>query len=765
MFKNIKPTKLAYVHFILLFIMLFFSVYFSNSTHSLRINLQHGVFDQFNKLYPREKSGDVIIVDIDEASLENLGQWPWSRNVMAELVEKLTVKGAKAIVFDGVLAEEDRSSPHYFLSHLPEEQSEVISDVMKRGGVIDNYDSTFAGEIKKSKIFVTGFSYGRLERSNNKPRNKNHIYGLGHVMEMFLTYSSPFKYAAINLPMFSKNAAGNGSFMAKADDDGILRRAGMIFTDKSKLYPSLSLEALRVGTLGRKGNVFLKEVSKNDIKDIDTKYRIHVGQNLIPVERDGILYVYYRNFCNEQDLKVSKAGCFSSDYLSAYKLLDSKHEEYTNKMVSNKVVLIGSSAEGLKDLRNTALEHFRPGVEIHANIIEQVLTGEYLLRPEIINDAEASFILFSGLLFIVTAPFIGIMVSVFLCLSIISLAFLGAYVVYVDYGILIDPVYASLSVSMIFIVSIILSYARAEAKRKHIRSAFGMYVAPDVMRDLERNPEKLKLGGENRQLTIMFTDIRKFTTISEGLTPEELVELMNEFLTTMTDIVMQHEGTVDKYIGDAMMAFWNAPKSVGNHEREACLAALEMQDALAPINEKVKKRAIELGKDPVPLNAGIGINTGECAVGNMGSKQRFAYSALGDAVNLSARLEGQTKYYGVNILIGESSYKKVSDLAALELDLIRVIGRSEPTRVYWLIGNSNIAESNNFKEWRLEHNKMLSLYYEMKFDEALLAIDKCLSIADKRAMYFYDMYKNRIYELKKSNLPEGWDGVHIADSK
>ncbi len=760
MLKNIKPTRLAYIHFYILFIILFLSVNFSGSKHSLRLSLQHGVFDQFNKWHPRDSSGDVIIVDIDEVALEKLGQWPWSRNIMAELVKSLTDKGAKAIAFDGVFAEKDRTSPHYFLSNLKGGEADVFSNIS-----LDNYDDIFADEIKKSKIFVTGFSYGRSDRSNNKPWNKNHIYGLGHIKEMFLSHASPFKYAAVNLPIFSKNAAGNGSFMAKPDSDGVLRRTAMIFTDKSKLYPSLSLEALRIAALGRKGNVFLKEVAKRDIKDIDTKYRIHIAKNLIPIDRDGILYVYYRNFCNEQDLMGGNSKCFSSDYLSAYKLLDSEYEEYTNKMVSNKIVLIGASAEGLKDLRNTALSPFRPGVEIHANIIEQVLTGEYLLRPEIINDVEASFILVSGLFFIITAPFIGILVSVFLCLSIILTAFIGAYVVYVDYGILVDPVYPAISVSIIFVISTILSYIRAEAKRKQIRGAFGMYVSPDVMRDLENNPEKLKLGGENRDLTVMFTDIRKFTSISEGLTPEELIELMNEFLTVMSDIVMEHKGTVDKYIGDAMMAFWNAPKDVENHEREACLAALKMQASLEPINKKVEQRALELGKEPVLLNAGIGINTGLCAVGNMGSKQRFAYSALGDAVNLSARLEGQTKVYGVNILVGQSVYEQVNDLAILELDLIKVVGRSKTTRIYWLVGDEQVASSENFKEWKRLHNKTLSLYREKKFDEALISIKKCMKIADKRAIYFYDMYKNRINDLKKLELPKDWNGVYIAEGK
>ena len=336
---------------------------------------------------------------------------------------------------------------------------------------------------------------------------------------------------------------------------------------------------------------------------------------------------------------------------------------------------------------------------------------------------------------------------------------------YVEHGLLIDPVYPSLAVLTIFVVSTILSYARAEARRKQIRSAFGMYVAGEVMRDLERNPEKLRLGGENRELTVMFTDIRKFTSISEGLSPEELIALMNEFLTSMTDIVMNHKGTVDKYIGDAMMSFWNAPRDVENHERQACIGALKMQSALEPVNDKVRKRAIKQGKEPILLSAGIGINTGACAVGNMGSKQRFAYSALGDAVNLSSRLEGQTKYYCIDIMIGENTYNQVKDLACLELDIIRVVGKEQPVRIYGLFGDEEFAGDAKFIKWRDLHNKMLEQYRAKAFDEASEFADKCINIAGERYHDLYQMYKNRMAELKNSELPETWDGIIDADSK
>ncbi|MGH1378079.1 MAG: CHASE2 domain-containing protein [Alphaproteobacteria bacterium] len=766
MLNKFRVTRWGYVNFLFLFSLLLVCVFFSDSNHPVRVELQHAVFDQFNKIHPRQSSGKVVIVDIDEASLDYVGQWPWPRNVMAELTKSLSDKGAKVIAFDGVFSEEDHTSPHYFLSHLPDDQIDIFSDVIKNSNDnLSNYDDMFAKEIKKSKIFVTAFTYGRKDRSNNKPHHKKRILARSDVKSVFLSNSSYFDAAAVNLPMFSKNAAGNGSFMARPDADGVLRRVGMIFTDKDQLYPSLSLEALRVAYLGRKGAARLAAVPKSKRAEIDTNYRILIGDKIVPIEEDGILYVHYRHFCNEQDYNNAALFCESKDYISAHKFLDPKYAQEAKQEVEGKIVLLGASAEGLKDLRSTPLRPFRPGVEVHANVVEQIIAGEYLLRPSITKGVEALFIFITGLLFIILSSFIGVIISSILFTLIIGVSSFGAYYVYVNYGLLVDPVYPSLSVSVIFVSSIILSYARAEVRRKQIRNAFGMYVAPAVMRDLEKNPDKLTLGGENRELTVLFSDIRRFTAISEGLSPEDLIDLINEFLTSMTDIVMHHGGTVDKYIGDAMMTFWNAPKDVENHERAACLAALQMDSALAPINKRIKKRAEEAGKEPILLMAGIGINTGLCAVGNMGSKQRFAYSALGDAVNLASRLEGQTKYYGVNILVGETTQSKASDLAMIELDLIQVVGREEAVRIYGLFGDDAMAKGTEFISWKSLHDEMLSYYRSQNFSMAYEMIEKCEQISGDYGASLYSMYKERIRMMKETPLPDDWDGVFIAEGK
>ncbi|MCB1782410.1 MAG: adenylate/guanylate cyclase domain-containing protein [Alphaproteobacteria bacterium] len=775
MLDKVKPNGWTIFHFVFLLSLLFAAILFSGSPSEMRLRLREGVFDQFNQAHPREASGTVVIIDIDEKSLEKIGQWPWPRNTMAKLTERLAKMGARSIVLDGVFGEEDRSAPLYFLQHLPEQArtpeleqifKNIQTTIWQSNKELLDYDAMFAKSIKDSEVFVTGFSYGRTDRTQNRPINKNRLLAKKDVQDAFLKDASKFSAAAVTLPIFSKNAAGEGSIMAQPDQDGVLRRAGMIFTDGKTLYPSLSLEALRVGLLGKKGTVILGGVPEENKREIDTAYRLVVGENIIPVDSDGILHVYYRQFCNEQDMTAQGSKCTSLDYLPAYKIIDPQYEAEMSPRVKGKVVLIGASAEGLKDLRNTALQPFRPGVEIHANVIEQVLQEKYLLRPSITEAAEASYILIAGLLFILLSPFIGVAISTLLCATIIAFAGFGAYYAYVQYGLLIDPVYPSIAVFTIFVVSTILSYARAESRRKYIRSALGLYVSPEVMKELEKSPEKLSLGGETRELTVMFTDIRRFTAISEGMEPDELVGMMNEFLTAMTDVVLSEQGTVDKYIGDAMMAFWNAPHDIDGHERLACYAALQMQAALRPVNERIAVRANEVGRKPVLLSAGIGINTGLCAVGNMGSRQRFAYSALGDAVNLAARLEGQTKFYGVDILVNETTHDKAPGLAMLELDLIQVIGKVRPVRIYALVGDEGYAQDYQFKSWNALHTQMLTRYRARDFDHALKMVAECREASDGTLESYYDMYEKRIKDMKKKKkIPADWQGIYIAESK
>ncbi len=741
-----------WIHFFLLAALLLAAVYNSGSTDRWRMEMQSLVFDELNQIYPRDSTGDVLIVDIDDDSLQALGQWPWPRNIVASLVSNLTELGAKVIAFDGVLAEADRSSPHLIAETLKSDpRFNAVNDDLHS---LANYDTSLEDAIKASQIFVSGFTYGSYTQVPRPPRVNKPILIKKNDREIFLNDAERFEKAATFLPALEKASAGNGSFMAKPDFDGILRRTGLVFSDGKTLYPSLSLEAIRVAQGDPKLLTKIGDNPDYDFNAIDTAYRIVVGPHSIPVESDGVMHVYYRKFDER-----------GGDYLSAYKVANPEFHDEIRESLKDKIILIGSSAEGLKDLRSTALEPFQPGVEIHANVIEQILQDKFLLRPDITVVAEATFILAVGLLMIVLAPFIHVLLLAILCFGLIALAFIGSGVAYVDYGLLLDPFYASLSVFVIFMTSIMLTYLRVESEKRQVRDAFGLYISPDFMQELTENPDKLKLGGETKDLTVMFSDIRSFTSICEGLSPEEIIQLMNDFLTPMSDLVMKNRGTIDKYMGDAMMAFWNAPLDDDNHERHACLAALGMQDALEPINAEVQRKAEEIGKTPVLLKAGIGINTGPCAVGNMGSKQRFAYSTLGDAVNLASRLEGQTKNYGINILIGKTTYLKVPDLACLEMDIIKVKGKTKPERVFALLAGADMAASEEYKALKAHHEDMIAKYREGEFKAA----QKALKEARKQTLFdlnvAYDLYEERINALIKTPPKGEWDGVFEATSK
>lgn len=740
-----------FLQFIILFSLLIFAVTMSFSDARWRQQIRNFTFDNYNLFQPRESTGEVVIVDIDEASLKVAGQWPWPRTVMADVVAKLHDLGAKAIVFDIVFAEEDRTSPEKVAESLSREENLVsLVEQMKE---LPKNDHVFGKAIKDVGNVVTAFSFTN-DYTTASPRLKGIFRG--KKLERFVP---KLRGVSANLREITKGAAGNGSFFVSTDTDGIIRRVPMLVghakPDSSivSVYPSLSLETIRVVSGERGGRVLLAD---ERYAELDPQRfgvsGIQVGREspvFIPTNARGEFLVYF-----------SKSQ--KNWYVSAVDILANT---VNAEKVKDKIVMIGTSAVGLKDIRSTPLETFVPGVEVHLNIVEQILSENYLFRSIEAEGSEAFAILISGLIMIVFAPFMGAFAQAVMLMVMIAGAMAAGWYLFTQHGVLIDVTYPVLSTLVIFLLSTMLTYLRSELERRHVREAFGLYISPDFMEELTNNPDKLELGGEIRNLSVMFTDIRRFTSICEGLSPEEIIQLMNDFLTPMSDLVMENRGTIDKYMGDAMMAFWNAPLDDEFHARHACLTALGMQAALDPINKEVKKKAEELGKEPVLLNAGIGINSGPCAVGNMGSKQRFAYSTLGDAVNLSARLESQTKAYGVSILIGESTYKAANELAALELDFIQVKGKTEPTRIFTLLGDKTLAEDKDFMSWKADHDAMMRSYRSANFEEAIGMIEKCKEISKGQLDHFYDMYMERAKDLSRTTLPEGWEGVYIATSK
>lgn len=706
--------------------------------------LRYMVFDHYNREFPRKPGDQTVIIDIDEESLRRYGQWPWPRSVIGDIPVILKEMGVKSVGFDMVFAEPDRTSPAVIAKALPE--TEEMAPVRTALETLPDNDRVFAEKIEKAGNVVLGFVAAEADTEAQPPRKA--VFDIrGKKTRNVMSFIEKVRHFAASLEPLGKAAAGAGSFFVKTDTDSVIRRVPIIVAKDGgeTIYPSLSLETLRLA-LGAER--YTLTVYGEVVREGHGISSVKVGKYNVPLENDGWAWVYF-------------TGHRDSIYVPAWQVLT---REIEPEKLEGKIAFVGTSAIGLKDLRSSPLDPIVPGVEVHAELVEQMLNGEFLRRPQFIDGAEMMAIVVVCLFVIFLSPFIGTAMLGFLSALLGVAGYFGGLYMYQNFGYLLDPVYPMLSIVFIFIVSAILTHLRSEKEKREIRLAFGQYISPAVLEELTANPAKLKLGGEVRELSVMFTDIRNFTTISESMDPGELIRMMNDFLTPMTSAVLDNRGTIDKYMGDAMMTFWNAPVDDPHHAVNACKAALEMVEALKPVNDELKLRADNAGRTFHELKAGIGVNSGRASVGNMGSKQRFAYSALGDTVNLASRLEGQTKGYGISVMISEATRKQAPDFAALEIDLLTVKGRTEPERVFTLLGTQEEAQTEGFKKLAEQHAQMLAAYRAMSWDKAM---EQAAALAALRPDLagLYGLYKTRIGEYRQNPPPAGWDGVWIAKSK
>jgi adenylate cyclase len=433
------------------------------------------------------------------------------------------------------------------------------------------------------------------------------------------------------------------------------------------------------------------------------------------------------------------------------------------------LVLIGTSATGLVDIKTTPVSPVMPGVEIHAQVLESALTRAVVSQPSYGITLELFSALLLGLLVIAFAPNFGPTTLVIVGALFASVLIGTSWFFYMHYRQLIDFTYPLLSTTAIYLTLIFSSFVREQAQRRQIRSAFGRYLSPALIEQLAQSPEKLVLGGEEREMTIMFSDVRGFTTISESYKhdPQGLTKLMNRFLTPLTNAILARKGTIDKYMGDAIMAFWNAPIDDKQHQLNACEAAVDMLEKIDELNKLRELEAKEGGHSYIPLNVGVGLNTGTCVVGNMGSDLRFDYSVLGDSVNLASRLEGQSKEYGFPIIVGSKTALAVKDkFAILELDFIMVKGKKEPEVIYAIAGREDVAQSGRFQRLRNLTIEMLACYRSRDWDGALAAIERGRRTDDAHALaLLYNLYEARILGYQKNPPPEDWNGAFALLTK
>jgi adenylate cyclase len=695
-------------------------------------------FDTFQLVDSRVKTAKpVAIVDIDEKSLAKLGQWPWPRTRIADLVTNLTRLGAVVIAFDIVFAEPDRLNPGVAADTIRNLDDETRAKLR----ALPSNDQVFADAMRRSRVVMgeSGLPYVLSEFDNTLP-----LTGLAMLGEAPQPFLLNFPGLLRNVDVLEKAAAGRGLFTIKNERDGIVRRVPMIMQVQGTTMPSLSLEMLRVAT--GTDTIFTK-ADHAGIKSIAVK-----GFE-IPTDRNGQLWVHF-------------ARHDPSIYVSAADVLEGR---VAPEMIARKLVLIGTSAVGLLDVKTTPIDPVMPGVEIHAQVLESALTRAVLSQPNYAIVAELCAALVLGILVIAFAPALGPIALVVVGALFATFLVGTSWYFYMQHRLLIDFTYPLLSTTAIYLTLIFASFVREQAQRRQIRSAFSQYLSPALVEQLAQSPEKLVLGGEEREMTIMFSDVRGFTTISESYKsdPQGLTTLMNRFLTPLTNAILARKGTIDKYMGDAIMAFWNAPLDDKEHQLNACEAAVDMLERIDVLNAQREVEAKERDQAFIPLNVGVGLNTGVCVVGNMGSDLRFDYSVLGDSVNLASRLEGQSKEYGFPIIVGSRTALAVKDkFAILELDFIMVKGKSEPEVIYAIAGREDVAQSGRFQRLRNLTIEMLAYYRSRDWDGALATIERGRKTDDAHTLkLLYNLYETRIRGYQRNPPPPDWNGAYALLTK
>ncbi|MEE1655514.1 adenylate/guanylate cyclase domain-containing protein [Microvirga sp. CF3062] len=682
--------------------------------------LRQRSFDIYQLMHPRAARQDLVtIADIDETSLRALGQWPWPRTVMAEMLSKIAERGGTVIGFDVLFPEPDRSSPE-----VAAETFQGLDDATReRLRRLPGNDAVFADAIRASKV-VLGQSGYRVSGGAPiaRPAIQRGIAIIGPDPRPFLV---DFPHLLRNLPILDEAAQGQGIFSIIPEQDGIVRRVPVVAVADGTIVPSLSLEMLRVAT--GSGAILIKS-------DASGVRSVGVDDYEIPTDGKGRVWIHF-------------SSLNPGRYVSAIDLLQGR---VPADRLAGKMVLIGTSAAGLLDLKVTPVHPALPGVELHAQLLESALTGSTLSRPTYTAFVEIVLATLLSLILITVVPRVnagtlfvlgGTTAAVTLGMSWYCFSFLN---------LLLDYTFPLISSLLVYAVLVFTNYVTVSADRYRIRSAFSQYLSPDLVEQLAQSPEKLTLGGEQRVLTVLFSDIRGFTAISELYKddPQGLTTLINRLFTPLTRDIMERRGTIDKYMGDAIMAFWNAPLSDPGHEVNACEAACEMLDSLKALNEQ---RQREAGDDqPVPpLRIGIGLNTGLCAVGNFGSDLHFNYSVLGDTVNLASRLEGMTKQYGVPIIIGERTAQAVlTRFAVLEVDHLQVRGKRELERIFTVLGRADVATSRDFAELNERNGVMLTAYRCHEWSQALEMILRCRELGKKFGLDdYYELYIQRIRHL------------------
>jgi adenylate cyclase len=639
-------------------------------------------FDTLQRLWPRDATEGIPIriVDIDEKSISRLGQWPWPRKELAKLVNELSGMGVAAIAFDIVFPEEDRMSPARLL------KDPAFASLSQSGaGLLPDFDQEFSAAIS-GKPVVLAFARGEMAEATDLPSKA----GFAQIGAPAGNAPPLLGKVTANIPSLQAAAAGLGNInIDLASQQGIAREMPMLWTDGQRFLPSLGVEALRIAQGTDTYLVHADDEQENAITSLS------IGALEIPLNENGTFPLYYRP--NPPDMYVSAADIIAGSDI-----------EKLRPLLEGHIVLVGTSAVGLLDSRTTPLGEAVPGVSIHAQALEQILAGQFLARPEWVGGIEiamASLLsLFTVLAAAMARPAISTIVAALSAASIVGFTAFA----FRQLGLLIDVTFPLLMLVVTFLAATAYRLLVTDRLGRQMRHMFGRYVAPSVLAELEKNPESLKLGGEIRDVTVLFLDIANFTPLSEKLKPDELVAVVNGLWDHCSKAILAENGTIDKFIGDAIMAFWNAPVACPDHQYRACKAALGVRAAVKTYNDNAELRRRLEPKGLWPLGVRVGLASGEACVGNMGSTERFDYSVIGETVNTAARAESACKHVAHDILLAGIIDRATERLAILPAGHVHLKGRSLPQPVTIIVGDETEAKSAEFQALVKEHQGIVS---------------------------------------------------------
>ncbi len=660
-------------------------------------------FDLLQRAAPRSYiDAPIRIVDIDERALEELGQWPWPRDRMAEMVDRLHAAGAAVVAFDVLFVEPDRMSPSRLMQD-PEVRSRLgLAETSAEADLPDN-DRIFADAIERGNV-VLGF--GTSPKLEGVPEVKA---GFAYTGEDPAGYVARLQGGARVLPVLAEAAAGLGSVNISDDFSiGTVRQTPLLWGDGARLYPSLVGEALRVAQGAQTYVVHA---------DADGGVQsLRIGAFEVPTQPSGELYLHYT---------PSRAD----RYVSAADVFDDEGLREIAPLLRGRIVLVGTSAAGLFDLHKTPLGESVPGVEMHAQAIEQIINQQFLLRHDWTRGVELLAMVLACLVVSATTMYGGARLSFLVGGGVSALIGYAVWHAFRHEGVLLDFSFPLAGGLAVWFVATGFRYIVADREKREIRNAFSHYVHPTILKEIERNYSQVRLGGENCELTVMFTDVRGFTPLSERLTPEALVAFLNNLLGRLGAEITHEKGVIDKYIGDSVMAFWNAPLRQPDHAKRACLAALKMRAAM---REMAATNAFGLPEDIArdrPVEIGVGINTGPACVGNVGSAERFDYSAIGDAVNISARAEAACKELAYDLVVARSTAELAPDLAFLDAGAVPLKGKTEPVALAILVGDETMNASQQFTEFAGHYRALIEALRHGRAQAVEQAMQDCRRLA------------------------------------